>query len=159
MGPLKVITTELTTSLEKLKNNNSDSMIDLFLASISNLESGLMIHKRFSNLPIPLLAPLHSNLVDDLNWSKKERDKDFSTIKYVLQLAACEPIKGRSSHPLDVTGASDILFHEFDNEVYFNESECSILFKPSNTSTHIVASLVSIVKLDTCVKSIRRMVE
>lgn len=118
-----------------------------------------MIHKRFSNLPIPLLAPLHSNLVDDLNWSKKEKDIEYTSIKYVLQLAACDPIKGKSSLPLDVTGASDILFHEFDNEVYFNESLCSILFKPSNVSTHLVASLIPIVKLDSCVKSIKIMVE
>lgn len=34
--------------------------------------TGLLIHRRFSNLPLQLIGSLHENLVDDLAWAKQQ---------------------------------------------------------------------------------------
>ncbi len=137
----------------------------------------MMLHARYTNLPLQLIAPLHSNLYEDFKWSKKEAKsipKDdpekeefdaFVNIEYVLMLAivTSEDFKGGIKNgAVEVTGSSSLLFDSFEDEIYFNESLASVLFKLENvgegSSGLCVASLVPVTSLEICNKSIETLV-
>lgn len=83
-----------------------------------------MIHKRFANLPLELLAPLHENLLDDVLWAKDVITKgqpvedptdeplfrEFGAMTHVLLLDTCtldiSQQKQSTSASLDSTAIS-----------------------------------------------------
>lgn len=66
--PAKSLTPELKTMREIVASCTSSSS--------STAGAGLLLHQRFSNLPIELIGPLHRNLEEDLSWAKQRNNID-----------------------------------------------------------------------------------
>lgn len=64
----------LATQLLEDKSNKMDKeRKDLMLRCVQGVDrgkTGLLIHKRFTNLPLELIGHLHKNLDEDLGWAK-----------------------------------------------------------------------------------------
>ena len=43
--------------------------------------TSIMIHNRFTNLPLPLIGALHRNLEEDISWAKQQANNDSSIQK------------------------------------------------------------------------------
>eukprot|EP01038_Epipyxis_sp_PR26KG_P011686 gene11686-15648_t len=220
LHPLKELFVQLEIALNELikQSNNSTTIdpINLFLESISSTSSsqstGLMIHKRFSNLPIQLIGPLHRNLEDDLLYAKQlsssnsnfsnnkqnnftfsdnnnnnkiltvdtsvvtsvasfidDDDHLFNNIQYLLLFS---PITSShndilststsSNNIIDVTGNSSLIFHLFEDEIFFQNCSIAYLFKPSSSISYIkqslqVAMLIPVSKLKLCINNINKL--
>ena len=74
------------------------------MAGSKKTQTGVLLHRRFANLPIELVGHLHRNLDEDLGWAKSLDDSvdgsgdassaedhvDFKECTYVLLLCGCE---------------------------------------------------------------------
>jgi hypothetical protein len=141
---------------------------------------------RFSNLPLPLISPLHKNLVDDLKWAQQDGeglDLNFKPLTHVLLLTTASTSSSSSSSSSssrgggtggggdssgsssssapagsknikDVTGMSTVLFDNFEDDVFFQQAQGALAWQPSVSKQTIVAALVPINKLNTCLSMI-----
>jgi hypothetical protein len=128
----------------------------------------LLLHKRFSNLPLQLVAALHANLEEDLGWAKhnhESNDKevnDFLSMNQILLLAACssDDFKGKpSTSAMNVLGRSDLLFECFEDEVYLQNASSAFLFKSkASNGAPLLAALVPLTSLKKCIKEITALI-
>mmetsp|Transcript_35789 Transcript_35789/g.47243 ORF Transcript_35789/g.47243 Transcript_35789/m.47243 type:complete len:326 (+) Transcript_35789:53-1030(+) len=129
-------------------------------------DTGLVVSRRMVNLPLQLIPPLHSALVDDIAWAKEneiseEHRKQFELDKLVF-ISPCE-----------VVGPEDTVYYShFEEEVLAKESELSFLFNPmqkgakyaqknpsfSEASRNCSVFLISIKKYQECFAEIERLV-
>ncbi len=103
----------------------------------------------------------------------------FRTITHVLLLAPCtlglpakstgssakqtiggsteSNAKGATVH--DVTGGTAVLFENFEDEVYFQESTCCFYVKPTDNaiSTPMAVALIATNRFNVCVKGICKL--
>lgn len=212
VSPLVSILNSLGASLEKSLRSKPSEELQLLkdcLPSTTSTSSatagtpapaaaasrtGLLLHKRFTNLPIQLVGALHRNLEEDVSWAQQQAsDEDdelaldecesssssankpssakkikrqanfFAEARYVLVLCECAVPKDKSAYTLtdnacyDVLGScSDIIFASFEDEVYLQHASAAVLFRPpkQHCLTDLVALLVPISKLKTCVNGI-----
>lgn len=122
--------------------------------------SGLLIHRRFSNLPLQLIGSLHENLVDDLAWAKQQPVDDddhntdsaqkknssrsmkhsnfFAHLQYILLI--CEGKVTSTGKTTTITSSCDLIasglknsvtFNYFEDEVYMQHASAAVLFRPS----------------------------
>eukprot|EP01032_Pedospumella_encystans_P010243 gene10243-11992_t len=161
--------------------------------------TGLLLHKRFTNLPIQLVGALHRNLEEDISWAQQQAsDEDddlaldesesstssaskskksaasarpsnfFAEVRNVLLLCECAvPTEGKSAYALgdstchSVLGScSDVVFACFEDEVYLQHASAAVLFRPpkQHCLTDLVALLVPVSKLKTCVNGICELI-
>jgi len=100
----------------------------------------------------------------DLGKKNKRQANFFAEARNVLLLCECAVSKdSKSGYTLtdnacyDVLGScSDILFASFEDEVYLQHASAAVLFRPpkQHCLTDLVALLVPISKLKTCVNGI-----
>ncbi len=78
MPTLRKLITQLTGSLNKTDKACLRPLRDVLASCSSGTDdsTGLLLHQRFSNLPIPLIGPLHRNLEEDLSWAKQRANID-----------------------------------------------------------------------------------
>jgi hypothetical protein len=135
---------------------------------LNNLdEIGILLHSRFTNLPIQLLSPLHKNLIDDIKWAKKDGTKTEKILKKVLLLSVCnisdnnKSLKQtKSDNIIDVTGSSSVLHEYFENDIYCQNSIGVLQFKSSLVQNkNLCVALIEIDRLDKCLKQINSMIE
>jgi len=140
--------------------------------------TGVLLHKRFSNLPLELVGALHANLEEDLGWAQQkheaddgdytsdkrtESDKgDFRALQYILLLAAAS-IKNEgkllaNGKALDVVGSADVLFEYFEDDIFCQNATAAYLFKTKVSEHALVAALVPITSLKKCVNSVRQLI-
>jgi hypothetical protein len=126
------------------------SELDITSKYDTPLKSGILIHRKFSNLPLPLVSPLHQNLVQDIYWAKsksKEKQekaddssndielvnnwKDFSTL---ILIAPCEllstsdsgfKLKEKIKSDGDIVeynkqAEESVIFDYFEDEILYN---------------------------------------
>jgi hypothetical protein len=174
--------------------------------------TGILLHKRFTNLPIQLVGALHRNLEEDISWAQQQAsDEDdeeksdnsgssgsssssagakpnklapsrnfFADARHVILLSECSVMgagKGGSKggtapvavgysladhacHSVLGSCSSDIVFECFEDEVYLQHATAAVLFRPpkQHCTTDLVALLVPISKLKTCVNGICALV-
>ena len=70
-GSRSPATTLVLNSISPVTSSSSSSSSPTAAASTT----GILLHKRFSNLPLELIAPLHSNLEEDLSWASQSAQK------------------------------------------------------------------------------------
>lgn len=132
------------------------------------LSTGVLLHKRFSNLPIQLVGPLHINLEEDLGWAQHNHESDdseqndFRSLQYILLLCACS-IEGESKllhegKALDVLGNAGLLFEYFEDEIFTQNATSAFLFKSKNSGNSLVAAIVPIASLKKCVNAICQLI-
>lgn len=124
--------------------------------------SGLLIHRRFSNLPLQLIGSLHENLVDDLAWAKQQLVDDddhtdslipaqkdssshskkssnfFAQLQYILLL--CEgkvTSPGNTKHTRTATKDSsccDLIASGLKNSITFNYFEDEVYMQHASAA-------------------------
>lgn len=133
--------------------------------------TGLFLHQRFSNLPLELIGHLHRNLDEDLGWAQQLHDADsdggaqeiseFKSLQFVILLCCCDVQGGspvKDAAVVDVSGSSALLFHNFEDDLYFQEAICTVLFRPKTTDQTMVASLIPTASLKKCALGISSLV-
>ena len=97
---MKAITEHLATGLDKLLHGASNEEVQLLRdclsvpaassadksavsgtkspkgASVHASRTGLLLHKRFTNLPLQLVGALHRNLEEDVSWAQQQATDD-----------------------------------------------------------------------------------
>lgn len=159
---------DLVTSVRKTAASSSASTTaDTFLDFVTGSRvctTGVLLHKRFSNLPIQLVGPLHINLEEDLGWAQHNHESDdseqndFRSMQYILLLCSCSLV-GESnlvenSKAINVLGNSGLLFEYFEDEILTQNATSAYLFRPRGTATSLVAAIVPIACLKKCVNAI-----
>lgn len=177
-----------------------------------------MLHGRYMNLPLKLITPLHTNLMEDFRWAQTQESAAasvtsasscasesasstgvFSKIELILLVAPCSRqgtkciliitstsyrsnssvfgtklhfhftyhltqritrvITGSSASSADVTGDSTLLFHNFEDEIFCQESVATVIFTPSTSSSSHVAAVIPLSSFDTCLSALSKMLD
>jgi hypothetical protein len=139
-------------------------LLDL-IAGSKVCTTGVMLHRRFSNLPLELVGALHANLEEDLGWAKSVHESDdseqndFLPMQQILLIAACScddsQVKQRGK-VLNVLGRADFLFEHFDDEIYFQNATSAYAFQSGARST-LMALTIPVTSLKKCVTSIKQL--
>ena len=160
---------DLAISVRKsASSSNASTASEAFLDFVIGTRvctTGVLLHKRFSNLPIQLVGPLHINLEEDLGWAQHNHESDdseqndFRSMQYILLICKCSLVGGDSkpSHDgkaVDVTGNSGLLFEYFEDEIFAENAVYSFLFRTKSSATPLVAAIVPIASLKKCVNMI-----
>lgn len=123
-----------------------------------------MIHARISNLPLGLVAPIHRNLWEDLQWSRSHGEEleseeagHFKPISHLLLITTCSNPPSGSGEVQDVTHRSSLLLDNFDDDIFLQESVAAMLYKPSHSGVHLVAMLVPTSSITACIQQIANL--
>jgi hypothetical protein len=157
------------------------SLVEMRKRLNSGNSTGILINLRFSNLPMPLMSALHSQLLEDLLWAQQlspnrsntstitstdetnNAGVDFSIMTHVVALCSCT-LLDKSAYDTgngrvcEVTGGgSGLVFDQFEDEVYFQSARCAFLFRSSKTPENAMclASLLPLTSLRSCVDKIK----
>ena len=124
------------------------------LKSYILLPTGIFLHGRFVNLPLELVPHLHRNLVDDLSWAQhgdnaddEPRSAAFAEVDMCVLLA---PVTVSDGYPtpkrdqcINITGSSSAaMFHHFEDDVFAQESTCTLLFKSPHGPPEAVCAAI-----------------
>lgn len=108
-------------------------------------------------------------LLEDIAWAKQQSQTEtspnhFCDLKDIVVISKCTLGEGMkfssppSSHSALVTGqTSSMIFENFEDEIYFQESQVSILCKSDEHNSLFVAMLVPIARLEFIIESIRSL--
>jgi hypothetical protein len=130
----------------KDKGSRFESILSSLPGNPSAEKTCLLVHERFTNLPLELICPLHSNLLEDLQWSAHSTIPEcqaFQGIDSLLLLAPMAQSEGIPSGCMDVTGSSSIMYDRFDDEIFAQQAKqvlllfsrhCPIIHHPSPIS-------------------------
>jgi len=180
-GPLFQMLQHLRQGLVALSSAERRSPgIELMTECVSGAQggvTGIFIHQRFANLPLELISHLHKNLDEDLGWAQQlhasnsdgnaaQEASDFKSLQFVILLACCDLQGGASqskpdlsgSAVVDVSGNPSLLFHNFEDEAYFQEAISTVLFKPRQSEHTLCASLIPVASLRKCSFEITKLV-
>lgn len=166
-GPLFMILEHLRRGIVTLNSTARSPGIELMAECISGAQggvTGIFLHQRFSNLPLELISHLHRNLDEDVGWAQQLHDTDtdgnaaqeaseFKSLQFVILLACCDiqgPKQDIGSSAIDVSGSSSLLFHNFEDESYFQEAISTVLFKPPQSEHRLCASLIPVASMKKC---------
>ena len=126
--------------------------------------TGVMIHGRISNLPLGLVAPMHRNLWEDLQWSRSNGDgleseeaSHFRPLSSLLLITTCSNPPSGSAEVQDVTHSSSLLMDNFDDDIFLQEAVAAMLYKPSHSRVHLVAMLLPISSITNCIQQIANL--
>jgi hypothetical protein len=140
--------------------------------SLSDLSKSLLfLHSRFSNLPLELIAPLFRNMAHDLDWVQSSNSNSAATVTTTAQFAGVESIllicpgtlsegskqKIPTGGCIDVAGSSALLFNNFEDETFFEESTAAVLYQSQGIKMPMVAMLFPLSKLAKCVQTLHDM--
>ena len=136
--------------------NSNTSIIRENIDLFTSIHSGIMLHKRYHNFPIQLIAQLHKNLYEDLKWIKQQTINtsntthkqpdigttnelsdeiineqtiiDFQSLKYIILINNCNFIN-------NINKISDnSIINYYQNSVMFDSFEDEIYCQKSETS-------------------------
>jgi hypothetical protein len=180
-GPLHALVQELLRGLNGMplpSSGGSSNCVDLFKTAL-NASTGIMLHRRFTNLPLELIAPLHSNLEEDVVWCihSAERETDAAKIGIdgvarndeLMCFAAMSDILVINVCRLDGTtladgncceimgGNASLMFDAFEDEIYMQNAKASVLFKSKDSPNALLVALVPLAKFKKCTNEITTM--
>ena len=80
-----------TKSSKSNSSNNKDN-VSKSSNSITDTSVGILIHRKFSNFPLPLISALHQNIYDDIKWMSAPDEPNIESIhyQYIVLLSPCE---------------------------------------------------------------------
>lgn len=94
--------------------------------------TGLFIHRKFSNLPLALVEPLHRNLLEDLNWAKGNISKSTASACITANAPSLEP---KHSRAVETTGESEGK-NEANDCSFFEPLDHVVLICPCRRDSH-----------------------
>lgn len=139
--------------------------------SLSNLQKTLMmLHARFSNLPLELIAPLFRNIEHDLEWVQHSENtavavstaEHFNGTEHVLLICPCSfseesKVKIPGGGCIDICGSSDVLFDNFEDETFLEECAAAVLYQSQGLKKTLAAILIPASKLKKCTNTLHDM--
>ena len=161
---------EVKTVVAGSRTNSGVALHELF--TLSNLKSTLlMLHARFSNLPLELIAPLFRNVEHDLEWVQSSDNNSavtvstaehFSGTENVLLLTPCSFSEGSvvkipAGGCVDILGATDVFFDYFEDETFLEECNAAVVFQTTGLKKTIAAILLPISKLTKCTHTLNEI--
>jgi len=170
-SPLNKLIEDILANISKVSSSTATKVMKLFESQLKDKsnEVGILLHSRFTNLPIQLITPLHKNLIDDIKWAKTEGSKSEKGLKKVLLLSSCNisdndntnKTTSKSENSItDVTGSSNIMHDYFENDIFCQHSNGILHMKTSIIQNKaLTISLVDIDKLDKCLNEISNMLD
>lgn len=150
------------SSTSSAESTAAENFLDFF-SDAKICTTGVLLHKRFSNLPIQLVGPLHINLEQDVGWAQHNHESDdseqndFRSMQFVLLLCACSQAadtKFDHGQALNVLDNHSLLYEYFEDEIFAQSSIAAYMFKPKSSNKSIVAAVVPIASLKKCVNEI-----
>ena len=162
------IMTSARSSAENISQSGVSAETRKMLLDSFELKSmkstAVMIHARISNLPLGLVAPIHKNLLEDLQWSRShgeglesEESNHFKSISNLLLITTCSNPPSGSGEVQDITHRSSILLDNFDDDIFLQESVAAMLYKPSHSRVHLVAMLLPTASITSCIQQISNL--
>tara|TARA_A100001015_G_C15027926_1_gene731503 strand:+ start:668 stop:1735 length:1068 start_codon:yes stop_codon:yes gene_type:complete len=142
-------------------------------------KTGVLMHRRFANLPLELIGHLHRNLNEDLGWAQALDEsvdgsgdgtsagdhQDFKQMDSVLLLASCELTEqakegGGNKKILDVTGSSSsLLFDCFEDDTYLEQALACFYYRPgAHVNSGVAAMLLPVSCFKSCTNKIIKMI-
>ena len=153
---LQQILNELSTSL-----SSNQALYSPYADALNSDTTALMMQSRFCNMPLQLVEPLHRNMLEDLQWAQKDveyRDA-FGPIKQILHFAPASVSENiAKGSAIDITGRSSVMYENFEDEVYAQHAEVTVLVRPQAFASAMAVSIVSVKKLQTIFREIGNMV-
>lgn len=174
---------ELTLSVTQL---NPDEGVNQLLSCINGSRrntTGVYFQGRYVNLPVQLITPLHSNLLEDLQWFiNQERSQNststssnsdstqvtnFSNLEYVIMFTPASTESNSSQLKKgtcrNITGSSSaVIFNNFEDDIFFSYSNCVIQFQPSKITSEsnstVCVFLLPLNILSKCIDDIRLLI-
>ena len=136
------------------------------------------MHNRFTNFPPQLIYDLHRNLLEDITWAKSINLRDqknsedleidiirmFQGMDKCFMLAPCSFSDSTISSPPqfgNVLGRNDILFHNFEDDLYFQSATEAYYIKvPTEKfrNQENVLIIITLQDLDKVVSELKKMV-
>ena len=175
INPLVTLLTE-----DKSKQMDKDRKEEMLacLQGADRCKTGVLMHKRFANLPLELIGHLHRNLNEDLGWAQAldesvdgsgdgtsaEDHVAFKEMSSVLLLASCELTEqakeGGNKKIRDMTGSSSsLLFDHFEDDTYLEEAHACYYYRPSpHVNSGIAAMLLPVSSFKSCTNKIIKMI-
>ena len=93
---------------------------------------GLLITERFINLPSEVIPNLHSDLPEDLQWTKKQDDiKDIREFDYQYLLVISKytiPTGKQSQKRQKQTPEDNRMYYHIEDKIFWPEAEASFTF-------------------------------
>lgn len=131
----------------------------------------MMLHARFSNLPLELIAPLFRNIEHDLEWVQSSENNSAVTVstaelfhgtEHVLLLTPCSfsessAVKIPAGGCVDICGSSDVLFDYFEDETFLDACSAAVLYRTAGLNKTIAAVLFPVSKLSKCTQALHEM--
>jgi hypothetical protein len=127
---------------------------------------GVYLHGRYTNLPAQLIAPLHTNLKEDLQWiisqaSTLPSSSSFAHIQYLLMVTPCsndssQQIKKGSCR--NMTGSSSVLLANFEDDIFLGHSACTIQIQFTKSPSCCCVILLPLTQIDRCLEEIRQLI-
>lgn len=156
-----------SASSSSLASEAAETFLE-FVSGSRVCTTGVLLHKRFSNLPIQLVGPLHLNLEEDLGWAQHNHESDdseqndFRSLQFILLLCACslenEAKFLHEGKAIDILGNSGVLFEYFEDEIFAQNAISAFLFRSKSSTTSLVAAIVPIASLKKCVNAICELI-
>jgi hypothetical protein len=131
-------------------------------------KTGVYLHGRFINLPVQLIAPLHTNLKEDMQWlisqsttTSSSTSQLFAQIQYLLMIIPCssdpsQQLKKGSCR--NVTGSSSLLLSNFEDDIFHNHSTCTLQIQFTKSSTGCCVILLPLEKMGRCIEEIQQLI-
>jgi protein BCP1 len=167
LDAVKSILRDLSLEIGKLDQNGETATIMRSCINGDEVQVvGLFLHGRFVNLPLTLIPTLHKQLHEDLIWASEQETKAalstdkkiFGSMEYLLLISQCHrPEAGSASS--DITSDSSVMFDNFEDEIYFQESLASVMFKPTcaGGGATFGAAIVPVSSLPLVISSLQTM--
>ncbi|CAE7506125.1 BCP1 [Symbiodinium microadriaticum] len=170
---LKSVVDALVVSVDGLGPNSEGAVaMRRALSGAGAAQTGILLHGRFVNLPLELVPHLHRNLLDDLTWAQSDESREQGAANPFDGLSQCvllAPVSVTEGYPspkrgqcINITGSSSsAMFHHFEDDVFAQESTCTLLFKSPHGSPESVCAAILVpvaVMSSTCIPSIAQLV-
>jgi hypothetical protein len=155
--------------VSQLGPGEGQSELQSCLLGANREKTGVYLHGHYVNLPIQLIAPLHTNLKEDVQWlisqsmttSSSSSSQSFAQIQYLLMIIPC------SDHPSqqlkkgtcrNVTGSSSLLLSNFEDDIFHSHSTCTLQVQFTRSSAGCGVILLPLDKVGRCIEEIQQLV-
>jgi hypothetical protein len=130
---------------------------------------GILLHHRFSNLPVPLIGPLFRNLENDVSWVQSsaeikspELSSRFSAISDLILFCPCSLLSGVEialGASLDILGSSSsVMLDSFEDEMFLEHAEGAAVYRPRERFRSPVAVIcISLNAFKVCIQKLATM--
>lgn len=135
-----------------------------YLEGKSSAQSGVLLHRKYSNFPIQLIHSLYKNLHDDLVWCRSQNEsedeiyKEFKHLTHIMIVNSCNLVDGVSlAENTCMIADRSVLYDEFEDEIFMSHAIASIVYKPSRGKSPLCVGIFPISSMKAILSEIHTM--